>query len=56
MAGIQVELQHQFWMTAITLLAIDFVKIQFDHNYREANQVAHELARVAYRHDQSFFF
>jgi hypothetical protein len=34
-------------------LAVDFIKIQFDHNYRKANQVAHELARVAYRHDQS---
>jgi ribonuclease HI len=34
-------------------LASYFLKIQFEHNYREANQVAHELARVAGRNDQS---
>jgi hypothetical protein len=33
-------------------LASDFLKIQFEHNYREANMVAHELARLARRNDQ----
>ena len=28
-------------------LASEFLKIQFEHNYREANQVAHELASRA---------
>jgi hypothetical protein len=26
--------------------ATDFVKIQFEHDYRESNSVAHELARL----------
>ena len=28
-------------------IATDFLKVQFEHTYREANRVAHELARVA---------
>jgi hypothetical protein len=28
-------------------LASEFIKVQFEHNYREANAVAHELARLA---------
>jgi hypothetical protein len=27
-------------------LALDFVKIHFEHSFCEANQVAHELARL----------
>jgi hypothetical protein len=27
-------------------LALDFVKIHFEHSFYEANQVAHELARL----------
>jgi ribonuclease HI len=33
-------------------LASNFPKIQFEHNYREANMVAHELARLARGSDQ----
>jgi hypothetical protein len=33
-------------------LASYFLKIQFEHNYREANMVAHELAKLARRNDQ----
>ena len=33
-------------------LATRFLKIEFEHNYREANMVAHELARLARESDQ----
>jgi ribonuclease HI len=33
-------------------LATEFVKIEFEHNFREANMVAHELAKSAGREDQ----
>jgi hypothetical protein len=31
------------------------VKNQFEHNHREANQVADKLARMAMRHDQNMW-
>lgn len=37
-------------------LAIEFVKIKFEHDYREANSVAHELARLARGQMQQVWF
>jgi ribonuclease HI len=31
----------------------DFVKIQFEHTFRESNRVAHELARLAREHEHN---
>jgi hypothetical protein len=36
-------------------LASDFLKIKFEHNFQEANQIAHKLARLAKNHGQSFW-
>jgi hypothetical protein len=37
-------------------LATKFVKIHFEHDYREANSVAHELARLARGQMQQVWF
>ena len=34
-------------------LATKFIKIQLEHNYHEANGVAHELARIAKESSQN---
>jgi hypothetical protein len=50
--GYSNEASTVHFMTAITWLASEFLNFKFQHNFYEANLIAHELARLAREYDQ----